>query len=213
MIVLIDVDGVIVETGVPWLDWLCDVYSDVIEDPIIFKKTIISSTNWDLTTLINPFIENTKSNVDMWAYWRKPHLYDKFVPVNGAVEMHNKMVDRGHTPIFVSSCFSEHIDSKKKFIETYFDTDKFISCPTQHKHYIGGDVIIDDCPQTMINFLENTLAQCIQFNTAFHNLPHIAYDYNYRRTHRIRSAVSWKHINTMWESIELAVEKHKHIIA
>ncbi len=199
MRIAVDVDGVLVESGEPWIDWLAVTYEDVIPDPVAFKTIIMASNSWNLETLIHPFIKDTKSTVNIWDYWKNPELYDSLKPIKDAVKAHQLFLELGHEPYFVSSCFIEHYESKKRFLIEHFGSDRLINCSTQYKYLIGCDVIIDDCPQTMIDFLHNTSAQCIQYITPFKQLD-IVHE-SYPNSTRLRTGYNWDYIMEDWAEI------------
>ena len=75
----------------------------------------------------------------------------------------------------MSNCFSEHIDSKKRFINRWFGDFPFID--THHKEYIQCDVVIDDRAYYLRQIQSRQPdAKCIQIKTEINNY-HEEYDY------------------------------------
>lgn len=204
MIIGIDVDDVLVPMAVPWLDWLATTYNDVIHDPEEFKTNILNSKSWQLVTLIDKYLENTKILTDKWDYWRNPNLYDDFVPRAGASDVIKFLVDNeGHEILFISHCFPEHYESKLRFLKKYFDSECLISCDRKYKHLLNTNLIIDDCPDIIRNCVENCKTIGVQFMTEFKYVEKVVTDEPLKVWHMN----SWYDILLNWNNITYLLYK------
>ncbi len=143
MIALFDIDGTICDTPNLWLKWITSktghrFYRENMKTYSSFAKEI----------------SKIKTDIDLYDFWRQEDLYDEIKPYKMAVKMYNDLKENNYTILFVSHCndFPEHIKSKQRFLKEYFhDYDGFIS--TDKKELILGDMLIDDNPKHIIDFL------------------------------------------------------------
>lgn len=135
MIIGVDVDLTVVDSLNPWITWYRDLTGhDITEE--------ISSVNNDLQDLM-------KRHSDPLAFWKKPDLYDKLEPFEEAITVLRNLHEQGHTIIFVSTCFPEHENSKRMFIQRNFPfSSGFIS--TGDKQFVKMDVFIDDYKKNLV---------------------------------------------------------------
>ena len=128
MIIGVDIDLTIVDTLTPWIEW--------------YKKLTGNDLKNDVVGMVYNIEDLMKSHRDPLEFWRRPDLYDDLEPIPDAVEVLNELKRQGHTIIFISSCFPEHENSKRYFLQRNFDFDGFIS--TSDKHFVKCDHFIDD---------------------------------------------------------------------
>jgi len=81
-------------------------------------------------------------HADPLIFWRDKTLYDKMEPIPEAVHYLTEL-SKTFQIVFVSACFSEHENSKRKFLDKFFPFHSgFIS--TSDKKFIKCDYFIDD---------------------------------------------------------------------
>lgn len=134
-IVAIDVDLTVVDTLKPWLDEFKAITGLEVKNES--REYSLEPEMYELIRQsgVPPF--------DPMTFWRDPSLYDNLEPLPYCVEAINLLIDMGYTVIFVSSCFSEHTDSKIRFLKKWFPRHHgFIS--THEKQFVNYLVLIDD---------------------------------------------------------------------
>jgi len=157
-IVMLDVDETVVSNYIDWTNW----YRDQTGDEIDFK----TSQNVE-----DAMVDH---KIDPLDYWKQKDLYDNKSPINGAKLVINKY-KKYFDFVFVSNCFSEHMDSKQRFLKKCFGDIPFIN--TNSKEYVKCDIFIDDRHYYLHNVKEkqpNT--ECIQIK-ALYNKPQEGYSY------------------------------------
>ncbi len=147
----LDVDLTTVDTLTPWLLWagakeseVQGILDEIAEDTRSKKSQYMYFyRDCDYITKINPELE------DPLEYWRTLDYetltpYAEFQPAMAKIPQHfeNKGVEL--QVIVVSSCFPEHLESKKRAIEKWLDgfNPKFIA--TNDKEFVDFDLLIDD---------------------------------------------------------------------
>lgn len=133
-IIAIDVDLTVVDTLAPWLYWFKTKTGREVKN---------EDSSYDLVPEMTRLIE--ESGVEPFnpmEYWKRHNLYDYLMPLTGCVEVIQEL-KKEFDVIFVSSCITEHTDSKIRFLKKHFGDDtKFVS--TFHKEFIDYDYLIDD---------------------------------------------------------------------
>jgi len=128
-IIGVDVDLTLCDSVTPWQNWYRDLTGHDISEEI-------DEVNNDLQDLM-------KRHNDPLSFWKKPDLYDKIPPFQDAIDVLQRLSDRGYTILFISTCFPEHENSKRMFLKRHFPMGSgFIS--TSDKQYITMDWFIDD---------------------------------------------------------------------
>lgn len=95
--------------------------------------------------------------------WNNSELYDSKEPIKGSVETLHKLKLKGFDIVFVSVCFSGHLDSKVRFLEKHFPfMEGMIS--TELKHLVRCDYIIEDRSEHLLT----STAQGIMYSTPYH---------------------------------------------
>lgn len=137
-ILFCDVDSTVVDTLNDWINW----YEYKTKH---FIDHIISHDNDNVEKIMNNDL------IDPLDYWRRTDLYDNLKPINQCVDV-LKEFKNIYDIIFISDCFNEHINSKRKFLKKHFPfIDKFIvSKGNKGKHYCN--IIIDDYYKNLDQF-------------------------------------------------------------
>lgn len=148
-LIAVDVDLTLVDSFTPWLSWVRQTqgrdfqlalyagnpngpytpgwithYDDM---PGFYEKQVPTMKPYDRDSFI--------------AYWQQKDLYQLMAPVKGSV-LALQMLAIDHDLVFVTHCFPGHVESKRKFLNTYFGVHDFVD--TKEKHLINYDWIIDD---------------------------------------------------------------------
>lgn len=133
-VVAVDVDFTVVDSLSPWMDWF---------NLLAEERVMNEDRSYNLVPEMKAILARAGLKyIDPLDFWRSQYLYDDLEPLEGSVEALNRIKSHGHDLVFVSSCFPEHEDSKKRFLTKHFEFDAFIS--THDKHFVGYDVLIDD---------------------------------------------------------------------
>ena len=112
-----------------------DVDQTIVNSHIAWNYYILNVTDYKF----NIFTADLSLYED---FWKDDKLYDEFTPVAYAVKSITKL-SQDNEIIFISKCFDEHLESKKRFLKESFKFDyEFISI--ENKWEIPVDVMIDD---------------------------------------------------------------------
>jgi 5'(3')-deoxyribonucleotidase len=116
----------------------------------------VDQTIVDTETLWTAWLkENPTKTVD--NFFQRAHLYDK-INVNSVIITQIEKLSKIADVIFISSCFEEHIESKKQMLDRAFsdfmDVKLFVS---KTKYEIPVDYMIDDREKVLNNMPKNTL--------------------------------------------------------
>lgn len=168
--ILIDVDLTFVDSGWPWLEWMENVYQ-IPADRLLMEKdhAQYGLFNYNLSKY---FPTRCKQAIEPYEFWEDPHLYDKMVPREGAVEAVRRLHEAGHPIRFVSYCKKGHFSSKVRFLKRHCPfldldngTDGSGFYATKVKAGVAGGVIIDDRNQFLNQFPDDVVK--VKFNTPF----------------------------------------------
>jgi hypothetical protein len=138
---IVDIDLTVVDsvTGPNgWLAWL---------NAMTNRTDTADDLNWDYN--IGKFYKEdlAKLKIDPMDWWRYPGIYDWMQPLPGAVEVIQKMYNRGYEIVFVSHCKGQHSKSKHNFLRRFI-TAPYSFIATKEKCKVnsgtGNDVFIDD---------------------------------------------------------------------
>lgn len=165
--VIVDVDLTFVDSGSPWMKWLELVYGVA---PDWTKGPGNGQVHYNLSKY---FPEPKVHQIDAYEFWEDPYLYDKLVPMVGAVEALEEIKRAGHPIRFVSFCKNGHFSSKARMLKRY--TSHFLDLEkgstgdgfyaTKVKSGVAGGVIIDDRHQFLNQFAADVLK--IKFDTVY----------------------------------------------
>lgn len=142
MLIGVDVDQTIVPSCTLWEEWLLhEYYIDIKNDH--YTK---------------PF---EKDEYLIW--WKDKYLYDYMLPFSFARKYIN-LLAKEHTIYFITKCFDEHIESKMRFCNKYFNGDRFFNTGFNKADAFDSvlDYMIDDRPSILREF-KNT--KCFRINT------------------------------------------------
>lgn len=156
MIIGVDIDNTVVDTGSQWLYWLCNRF-DIKEE---YKDAKLP---YDLTEAFNiPFYS------DGYSFWKDPNLYEGLQPIENSVESLNLLYNLGHQIVFVSQAKGFHSKSKYYFIDRWFPFKSGVML-TKEKQYARVDVMIDDTWKVLDSMPDNVLT--VKFKDEYTQLP------------------------------------------
>jgi 5'(3')-deoxyribonucleotidase len=107
-------------------------------------------------------------DVDGFDFWRQHDLYDDAKLLKYAKEVIMNWYMDGHELVFTSFCFSEHEQSKIKFLKrslSFIDEEDFHFISTKSKGMVRADVCLDD-RNVFLNQMGNKTL-CIKFHTPY----------------------------------------------
>jgi 5'-nucleotidase len=136
MDILCDVDGVLANMHIPWLE---DYNRDYDDD-----LTVEAITSWHIHHFVKP-----ECGEKIYDYLAHPDLYSRSPVYPGALEGIEALRSAGHKVIFVTSGF---FPAKMQWLmDNGFSSARKVCFPvdtivTTDKGRISGDVMIDDCP-------------------------------------------------------------------
>ena len=154
-IILVDVDGTIVEPYYHWWRWMeimCQVEKEYpVGDNISYN---LSDYFYD---------ELSMRGIDPMDFWRGDTLYDYLTPIKDSAEVLWKLSSEGYKIHYASHCKGNHMKSKVNFIKRNFPFDAFYA--TQEKGGLKCDIVIDD-RHSFLNQIDNNVIK-ILYNTPF----------------------------------------------
>lgn len=126
----IDVDQCIVPTCWQWANWVEKRYGKVVKH---------YSKKYD--------------NEKYMIWWKDKYLYDCIYPFPDAIKFINKLAEE-HQIWFITKCFDEHIESKKRFCDKYFKYNRFFNSSFNKGECFDGVLhyMIDDRPSILDTF-------------------------------------------------------------
>ena len=127
----IDVDGTVVDTFSKWIEYIKDNHG-------------VELSMEDDEELLNEYLH----------FWEQFDLYDDLELIEDAKESID-FLSRNNRIVFISSCFSEHEESKKNFIKKHFPYADFIA--TSDKQKVPVKVMIDDYKGYLKKFDDDVL--------------------------------------------------------
>lgn len=139
MTILFDVDGVLADLHTAWLKRYNLEYND--------KLVVNDMTQWDIECLVKP--ECGTKIFDFLDYT----IYEEVKPFRGALTA-VRYARQWSRVVFVTTPCNNHGGAKLVWLNKHgFEVDKkdYIEC--HDKSLIRGDVLIDDCPENLLNFV------------------------------------------------------------
>ena len=131
-------DDVIEQLAAAWIEYLNDRYGT--------ETTLADARDWDISLA---FPTLTKEQV--FAAERDDAIWDRCLPMPGAVDALRRLMEDGHDVYIVTATIYHSLRAKmEKVLFRYFpyiNWDHVII--TSHKQMIKGDVLIDDAPHNL----------------------------------------------------------------
>lgn len=188
----IDCDGVLLNSGRRWMQWLEDNY-ELKEEYLQIKIKVMAQLGkfpYDVSVMYHIPPED-----DPMAYWKSSHLYDGVKPLKEAIEYTDKLKQEGHTLVCVSRITGQHASSKAKWLKKWFDFDGILFTGNNllEKTFVKCDIIVED-----------SLKQLNAFPNKVHRLW---FDTQYEQAdiepnHGIILCKGWKHVYNEIQQIE-----------
>lgn len=166
--IAIDMDEVLANTSIEWLRYLESVTSVKLQNkPRSYRLTDYFRSELDYNGL------------DGFEFWKGSDPYKNVLPVEGAIEACTKLKAMGHILIPVTKVYTEHTNSKRKWLNKYFpmlEPAIYISMDGT-KSRVKCDVIIDDRKENFVGFNSPTRGILLssQYKQNFHGRIDIAY--------------------------------------
>jgi 5'-nucleotidase len=137
MDIIIDIDDVIADLLPQWLYLYNHEYDEELTPEDI--------TDWDMTLFCRD---------DIYKYLELPNLYDFVQPIEGAYEGVVSLANAGHKLHFITA---KHHPSKLAWMRRhkFFDLGDYIVLEDKSK--FPADLIIDDRPETVLNFPQHAI--------------------------------------------------------
>jgi 5'-nucleotidase len=141
--ILFDMDGILVNLLHHWLK----VYNEENDDDLRMKDI----KTWAMH-------HHTKPDSNIYDIPRRPGFFENAPPMPGAIAAYRAIKKHGHEVLICSSPYlSSHYLSaaeKHKWCARYLNTNIGDVMLTHHKDWVNCDVIIDDKPETILEFAE-----------------------------------------------------------
>lgn len=155
MIIGVDIDGCVVNTGDHWLSYLQGRYEQISHQPY--------KVPYDCSELFAiPY------DCDPYSFWRDPHLYEGLRPIEGSVGELGRLKGSGHEIVFISQAKGFHHKSKYQFIDRWFPFRDAVIL-TKEKHYVNVDIMIDDKYDVLDAFSEDVIT--VKFQDRYLQAP------------------------------------------
>lgn len=170
-----DIDGVVADTLVPWIDF----YNRDYEDDLDVGQLV----EWDIHVFVKP-----ECGLDIYRYIRDPALYDHVHPVDGALDGIGRLRSMGHRIVFATAAEIETSGRKFEWLLDHgFGPDQADYIEAADKSLIRADLMIDDRYRNVVGFVG----------------PGILFDRPWNSRHRYAPrASSWPEVVEMVESID-----------
>ena len=131
-IIAFDVDGVVVDSAIEWYKYL----RAMVKHEDIKYEDVNHDYNF-----YNPFSKYLTEE-ECAYFWKQENLYDRMVPMDGAVAAVNAFKTQGFKILFVSHVEGNHSKSKYEFLKRNFPMDGFFA--TREKGFIRTNIAVDD---------------------------------------------------------------------
>lgn len=158
LIIGIDVDGVVCDSCMKWLNML-------INSTNVIPELVAGKLPYNLLPLFKNELDIL--GIDGNDFWRQKTLYDNMEAYPDAIIFINYLHKQGYEIVFVSTLKGDHHKSKVEFLKRNFHFDGFIG--TKEKNYARVDVMIDDNIHNLRCQPEGV--HRILFNTVFTEVP------------------------------------------
>lgn len=159
-IIGIDVDNVIVNSGLSWFEWAELNFGVSIECKAMF---IEDTKNGHLDFSHAKYFPHVALST-LLSYWSLSDIYDNITPDEDAVRSINELQHNGCEILFISHVLGDHGFSKEKMLNRSFNK-KPKHMWTEHKQFARVTHMIDDRLKNFIGFPEDT--SLIHFKTAY----------------------------------------------
>lgn len=138
MIIAVDCDLTVVNTGLAWLKWLNSVSAgNQYSQYDLLERSV--EMNYNLSS----YFPSLKHGVEAMDFWRNKYLYQPLTPLKDCVDVLMKYKNLGNQIVFVSAITGQHGSSKYDFLKENFPfLDGVVF--TKEKWTVGCDVLIDD---------------------------------------------------------------------
>lgn len=139
MTILFDVDGVCADLHTTWLNRYNKDYDDDLTPASIYQ--------WELADLVKP-----ECGVKIFEYL-DASIYDEVLPIPGALTA-VEYARKWSRVVFVTTPTEAHRGAKLDWLNRHeFDVHRrdYVEC--HDKSLVRGDVLIDDCPDNLLDFV------------------------------------------------------------
>ena len=135
MVILVDLDNVLINTGQAWVDVLNERYGTTVKYDDV--------SEWDITKFFP-----TLSRDEVYEPLSTGEVWSRALPIDGARECLEKLIDEGHDVYVVTASSLNTIGKKwKEILQRYFPMIKHNNViVASNKQMIVADVLIDDAP-------------------------------------------------------------------
>ena len=154
-VVMIDCDGVLVDTGTHWHKWLHDRFG--LNDPEVDKWVdswgVMQKKPYDLTKLYQ-----FPKGVTGFEYWNNQSLYDGLSPTEGSISALEEIKSQLNMDIVVvSKVVGNHFESKQKWIRNHFPMVDAIflteaTSSEKAKTFTRCDAVVEDSLMQLVEF-------------------------------------------------------------
>lgn len=137
-----DVDGVIADLSTEWHNLYRRDYHDDWD---------MANAQWDVHKIVKP-----ECGMKIYDYIEDPHIYDNVLPIKGALDAMEKLEAR-YRIVYVTHSTVGAYGAKYHWLKRYgliTGQDNYIECAD--KTLIDVDLLIDDKPQTVLEFRHRT---------------------------------------------------------
>lgn len=140
MIIGVDCDMTVVDTGIAWIEWLNKSSKDEEEyrgfHDLMDKDGLIDY-------YVGGLFNNLKFGIDPMDFWRNKYLYHTLRPLSACEEVLQRQHQKGNDIVFISTLTGQHGSSKYDFLKHYFPYLNAVVF-TKEKWAVKCDVLIDD---------------------------------------------------------------------
>ena len=161
MQIVCDVDGVLADLHTEWLARYNARYDD--------RLTVDQVTSWSWHEHVSP-----KCGSAIYEILLDEDLYDPILPVAGAIAGIARLRALGHTIVFATTCSFGMADQKARWLQRFHfcEVQAHGSLPpdfvvTAQKHLLAGDLLIDDGPHNVRQWIMATQRRAIMLRMPY----------------------------------------------
>lgn len=156
--IAVDVDQCICSLSGDWMLWLKE-RSHSFDKQQYVEDLLAGTTNYNLSKYYE-----LHEGVNPMGFWEGSDIYDKVECYPWAKIVLKELYEEGHEILFVSYCFSGHLNSKVAMLRREFNFIKeedFHFIATKSKGYVDCDVIIDDRIDMLNQFKDKSILKLL----------------------------------------------------
>lgn len=142
--ILCDMDSIVTDLLGDWLKAYNASYGDSL--------AVEGVVDWDMHKIVKP-----ECGLKLYDILDQPGFFERLRPLPGAVDGIEMLKSNGHDITFVTAGKGSHTEQKYAWVKKHFGhiglgSKDIIIANAAKKKLVRGDVLIDDCPSTCLEY-------------------------------------------------------------